>query len=266
MTIDVHAYAGPWAFRHVPDTDPDALVRRLGRAGIQRALVAATEAVLFKDPQEANRLLAERVRGQGKDARGAHLLPVASLNPRLAGWERDLQWCLDVLAPVGLRLHPNYHGYALAGAEAGALIGEAVRAGLIVFIVNRIEDERVHHPLARVAPLPVGDLAAALRAAPHGKIVLCGLRLAEVTALVEHAPDLTHYAVDISHVQHPLDALERLRDVLPAHRLLLGSGFPLLMPEAAVYKVLKARLPEEEKQAILEGNAARLLGARGEMA
>jgi predicted TIM-barrel fold metal-dependent hydrolase len=254
MTIDVHAYAGPWAFRHIPDAEPEALVRRLGQAGVRRALVSATEAVLYKDPQQANRLLAERVHG-----RGEQLLPVATLNPLLSGWEQDWQWCLDHLDPVGVRLHPNYHGYALSGDEAGALIGAAVRAGRIVCIVNRIEDERVHHPLARVAPLPTEDLAAALRGAPHGRFVLSGLRLAEAAALAAQVPDLRHYAVDISHLQHPLDALERLREVLPVEQVLLGTGFPLLMPEPALYKVLMARLPEEEKQAILAGNAERLL-------
>ena len=258
MTIDVHAYLGAWAFRHLPAVEPAAFVRRLERAGIDRAFVSATEAILYKDPQEANRLLASRVRGYED-----HLLPVATLNPRLSGWERDWAWCLGTLAPVGLRLHPNYHGYPLAGAEAGALIDAAVRAVLTIFVVNRIEDERVHHPLARVASLPVEDMAAALRAAPRGHFVLCGLRLAEVKALAEHAPDVTHYAVEISHLQHPLDALEGLRAVLPAERILLGSGAPLLMPEPAVYKVLKARLPEEEKHAILEGNAARLVRQGG---
>ncbi len=255
MSIDVHAYCGPWAFRHIPDVEPDALVRRLARAGIHRALVSATEAVLYKDPQQANRLLAERVQRQPE-----RLLPVATLNPRLLGWEADWDWCLRMLAPVGLRLHPNYHGYSLASLEARALIAAAAaQLGLIIFVVNRLEDERVNHPLARVAPLPTEDIVAALCAAPEGHFVLCGLRLAEIMSLVAYAPDLTHYTVEISHLQHPLDALVRLREVLPADRIMLGSGAPLMMPEPAVYKVHMARLPEAEKQLILEGNVMRFL-------
>jgi hypothetical protein len=254
MTVDVHCYVGPWAFRHIPDAEPADLVRRLDRAGIEQALVSATEAVLYKDPQQANRLLRERLHGW--DGR---LLPLATLNPRLSGWEYDWQWCLDMLAPVGVRLHPNYHGYSLASGEARTLFAAATKAGLPVFIVNRLEDERVHHPLARVPALRVEDLAAGMHSAPQGTFVLCGLRLAEVSALQAFAPDLQNYAVDISHLQHPLDALERLCAVLPAQRILVGSGFPLLMPEPAVYKALMARLPEKDKQAILSGNALRLL-------
>ena len=257
-TVDAHAYVGPWAFRYLTSTEPDALLRRLDRAGVERALVSATEAITFKDPQPANRLLAGRVRG-----REDRLLPVASLNPRLVGWEQDWQECLADLSPVALRLHPSYHGYSPTDGEARRLIDAATADGRPVLLVVRIEDERVHHPLARVAAVPIEDVAVALRASPGANFVLSGIRLAEVKALVARAPDAANYAVEISHLQHPLDALEGLRALLPADRIWLGTGAPLLMPEAAIYKVAMARLPDSEKAAILGGNASRALGGPG---
>jgi hypothetical protein len=258
VTIDAHAYVGPWAFRHLRHAEPDALLRRLDRAGIEQALVSATEGILFKDPLSANRLLAARLGG-----REARFRPLATLNPAIPGWEADWETTLAELAPVGLRLHPSHHGYSLADPEAGRLIDAATRAVAPVFVVVRIEDERVHHPLARVRPVAVADLAAVVRAKPAARFVLSGIRLAEVSALLSQAPGATNYAVDVSHLQHPLDALDRLRGMLPAERIWLGSGAPFLMPEAAVYKVTMARLTEPERDAILGGNAARALGTGG---
>ena len=256
MIVDAHAYVGPWAFRHLAHAEPDALLRRLDRAGVERALVSATEGILYKDPQAGNRLLAGRLHG-----RRDRLVPLASLNPRLAGWEIDWRACLDELAPVGVRLHPSYHGYSLAWEEAGRLVEGVSAAGAIVLVVVRIEDERVHHPLARVAPPPLEEVAALLRAAPAAGVVLSGMRLREVEALAVRAPELTSYGVDISHLQHPLDALDRLCALLPAERIWLGSGAPFLMPEPAIYKVVTARLDEAKRQAILGGNAERAIEA-----
>jgi len=256
VIVDAHAYVGPWAFRDLAHAEPDALLRRLDRAGVERALVSATEGILYKDPQAANRRLAGRLRG-----RRDRLVPLASLNPRLAGWQSDWRACLDELAPVGVRLHPSYHGYSLAWDEAGRLVEVVAATGGIVFVVVRIEDERVHHPLARVAPPPLDDLAALLRANPAPSFVLSGMRLREVEALAAQAPNLTNYAVDISHLQHPLDALDRLCASMPAERVWLGSGAPFLMPEPAVYKVVMARLDEARRRAILGGNAERAIEA-----
>jgi predicted TIM-barrel fold metal-dependent hydrolase len=256
VIVDAHAYVGPWAFRDLAHAEPDALLRRLDRAGVEQALVSATEGILYKDPQAANRRLAERLRG-----RRDRLLPLASLSPRLAGWQRDWRACLDELAPVGVRLHPSYHGYSLAWEEAGRLVEDVAATGAIVFVVVRIEDERVHHPLARVAAPPLEEVAAFLRAAPAPGVVLSGMRLREVEALAAQAPELTNYGVDISHLQHPLDALDRLCALLPVERIWLGSGAPFLMPEPAVYKVVMARLDEPRRQAILGGNAERAIEA-----
>lgn len=251
MIVDLHAYVGAWAFRHLPEGEPDALLRRLDRAGIDRALVAPLEAVLYKDPQQANRLLATRLRG-----RGDRLDPLVTLNPRLAGWEADWQWCREELAPSGLRLHPNYHGYRLADAESSRLVDAATAAECPVFVTVRVEDERVQHPLARVPAVPVSELAAVAQRHLATRFVFCGLRFAEVVSLVNQAPLANNFAVEISHLQHPLDALELLQKHLPAERILLGTGLPFLAPEAAVYKVVAARLTDPEKQAILGGNAA----------
>ena len=53
MIVDAHAYVGPWAFRHLEHAEPDALLRRLDRAGVERALVSATEGILYKDTPAA---------------------------------------------------------------------------------------------------------------------------------------------------------------------------------------------------------------------
>jgi glutamate-1-semialdehyde 2,1-aminomutase len=251
MIVDAHAYVGPWAFRHLPHAEPAAFLARLDHAGIDCALVSPTEAILYKDVQPANRLLASRL-----DGLTDRLRAVPTLNPLLANWEADWAWCRHELQPVGIRLHPNYHGYRCSGPEAQVLIDVATQDGLPIFVTVRIEDERTHHPLVRVPPVAVEDLAAAIRAKPNARFVVCGARLPEIAALANQAPRATNYVVEISHLQHPLDALDRLRAYLPLERIWLGSGMPFLAPESAVYKILSARLDDAEKAAVLGGNAA----------
>ena len=78
-----------------------------------------------------------------------------------------------------------------------------------MFVTARVEDERVQHPLAQVPAVPVRELAAAAQSQPATRFVFSGLRFAEVVSLVNQAPLANNYAVEISHLQHPLDALSQ---------------------------------------------------------
>ncbi len=54
--------------------------------------------------------------------------------------------------------------------------------------------------------------------------------------------------------------INRLLEAVPEDRVLFGSYFPFFYFESALLKLKEAALTESQQEAILEGNAALLLG------
>ena len=97
--------------------------------------------MLHKQLDAINRRLAEECRARGDGM----LVPIGSVNPAWPDWEEDLRRCHEQYRMPGVRLYPAYHGYTLDHPEFARLLGEAAKRGLLVQIVLRMEDERVHH-------------------------------------------------------------------------------------------------------------------------
>ena len=101
--VDLNAWLGTWPFRALRDNTAEALVARLGRAGIAYAAVSQIEAALHRHTQPANEKLALEVASWA-----GHLVPLATINPTYPGWEKDLRRCHEELAMKGVRLFPQY--------------------------------------------------------------------------------------------------------------------------------------------------------------
>jgi predicted TIM-barrel fold metal-dependent hydrolase len=249
--IDTNVYLSRWPFRRLAGDEPQELTGRLRRSDVVQAWVGSFDALLHRDLGAVNARLVTECRRYAAEL----LLPFGCVNPKLPDWREELRRCHEDHRMHGIRLHPDYHGYALDDPEVRELVALATRRRLIVQVVAQMEDERTVHPMVRAVPADLSLLAALARATPGTRILLSNHRQLAQTPW----RDLAGAGVfaDFSMIEG-VHGLERLCAALGADRVVFGSYFPYYYFEAAVLKVKESGL---DPQSILEGNARRLLGA-----
>ncbi|MGA2864173.1 MAG: amidohydrolase family protein [Verrucomicrobiota bacterium] len=251
---DVNVNLGRWPVRRLPCDEPGRLVAKLRSRGVSRAWAGSFDGLLHKDLGAVNARLADDCQRHGRGL----LLPFGSVNPKLPGWEKDFQRCLEVHHMRGLRLHPNYHGYRLDDPAFARLLKLAAEHRLIVQLALLMEDERMMHPRLRAEPVDPAPLAQLAGQIPGLRLMLINalgaLRGQSLRELIT-AGDI---CVEISMLEG-VGGIGGLLEQVPAERILFGSHAPLFYFEAAALKLRESLLTPEQRRAICQGNAKRLL-------
>ncbi len=256
--IDVNVSVSRWPFRRLPDDEPENLVRRLQRLNVTEAWAGSYDALLHQDVGGVNLRLVATCRSQG----GGILRPFGTVNPLLPDWPEELRRCHEDHKMLGIRLHPNYHGYALDNPLFAELLSAAAKRGLIVQIALKMLDERTLHPLLKNLPsTSPAPLEALVTREPKPKVVLLngggggrgerGRRLLATGAI----------SFDMSTVEGA-SGLERLIKQIGHEHIVFGSQAPLFYAEAAHLKLKESVLTPEQTEAITQKNAERLKATR----
>src|SRR5437763_68240 len=166
--IDTNIHLFEWPFRKLKYARTEALVGKLRKHRIAQAWAGSFDAVLQKQLDAVNQRLAEECRSRG----AGMLIPIGSVNPAWPDWAEDLRRCHEQYRMRGVRLYPAYHGYSLDHPEFARLLDEAAKRGMLVQIVLRMEDERVHHVATNVPLLNTSPLAEVLKKVPQAKVQL----------------------------------------------------------------------------------------------
>lgn len=261
--IDSNVHLFEWPFRKLKYDRTDALIGKLRRHRITKAWAGSFEAVLHKQLDPINRRLAEECRTRGNGM----LVPIGSVNPAWPDWEEDLRRCHEQHRMPGVRLYPAYHGYSLDQPQVARLLADAAKRGLLVQIVLRMEDERVHHQAISIGAVNVSPLVDVLKKAPQAKVQLINsagpLLGNNVASLVRE----TQVTFDIAATEGN-GGVGRLiegknpsyRGAIPVERLLYGSHAPYFPCETAVFKLFESPLNLEQLGKLMGGNARRLIG------
>jgi hypothetical protein len=250
MIIDTNCHLGHWPFRKLASSDAAGLLRLMDDHGVAQAWVGAFEGVFYRDCGQANRDLLAHIAGHED-----RLVPWAVINPNFPGWEDDLAEATDA-GMQGVRLYPNYHGYTL-GDDCVVQLLRQLAGQAPVAIYHKFVDERLHHWTCLVPPVAM-DLAPLVRDFPQVPLLLCGCGIPHAQALANVIRQGQVY-LEISRLEG-IEGVRWLADTIGLERIVLGSHAPYFYMAAAHLKVVEAGLTEPEREAVLHGNAQRLMG------
>jgi predicted TIM-barrel fold metal-dependent hydrolase len=260
--IDVNINLGRWPTRRSPCDELPKLVAKLQSHGVVEAWAGSFDGVFHKDLTEVNNRLAEACTTQNaKDvaARPLRLVAFGEINPLLLTWEAELDRCLEVHRMPGIRLHPNYHRYALDHPELAKVLRAAAERNLIVAVAALMEDERMMHPLLRVPPVDLTPLPPLLAQNGNLKLVLLNsLGSAARGELFDRLLDAGQVYVEIAMLEG-VGGIENVLKQAPIERILFGSNSPSFYFESSRLKLQESQLPAVHRRAILHDNAHRLL-------
>lgn len=244
MLIDVNAYLGHWPFSAAPRRRPGEFAEHLARSGIKRAVVSPLDAVLAPEPMTANAYLFDAAR----HIRAFAPLPI--VNPALANWREQLEAC-RVAGARAVRILPNYHNYRLRNARLAEFMDALAAAKLQLVLTVRLEDERQRYFALNIRGVPVAELTEFLQRFPKHHVLCTGLSLGETTLLAAKADN---FSIDLAYVEHN-ELAPRLRQLLPARRVMFGTLAPMLSPEAQRAKLTTDYFTAAERARIGVANA-----------
>lgn len=277
--IDVNITLGHWPMRRVPCDDSQELVAKLGAHNVVEAWAGHYDGLFHADLTAVNNRLAQACTSVvplappvqslkptvalaepvAPDTTQLRLIPFGEINPLAADWEAELRRCAGIHRMPGIRLHPNYHGYAIDHPNFAQLLKAAADRKLIIQLAAIMEDARMMHPLMRVPPT---DLA------PLQKLVsqTVGLKLVLLNALNIPRGDALYRLVDAGDVYVEISMLETVGGIetllkdIPVGRVLFGSHSPSFYFESSLLKLQESALPEAQRRAISHDSARGLFG------
>lgn len=233
-----------------PHTDGTVggLLESMDRAGIERAVICAvsTKAEQFDS-------ILKWCAGQASD----RVIPFPAIHPDAPDAVAQVRQ-IATSGFKGLKMHPYYQSFRVDEERLVPIYEEAARHGLIVELHAGYdfafkEDDRA-------SP---GRIRTLIERWPHLKIVaahLGGWRVWEEVA-VELAGTPVWFETSFSFDMCPRDLLERIIRTHGTDKILFGTDSPWTDQAESVARLRGADfLNEDEREAILGGNAARLLG------
>jgi hypothetical protein len=225
--VDVHAYVGPYPFRHLPHPDPEVLARVLARESVGGAWVGYLPSAFYRDPAAGNAALLTAL------APYPTLEPAPVVRPYWPHWERELARAVDAGAPA-IRAYPPQWG--LGPDDAGMVrLGDAcAEAGVALVLAVRFEDLRQRSRLDVAGDLQAASVRALARRSRAAVVVLgAGREFVEEVHFGLTPVEQRRVWYDVSWIWGPPeDHLAILFRSVGSDRFVFGTGWPLRLTQA----------------------------------
>lgn len=256
--VDSNIYIGNWPFHQLRYNNLDGIFQLMEKVNIEKGCISSLDSVfcIDRDLPEVNEKLFEQVKEYPEK-----LLPFYTINPNVFDTGKYIERLYQDCHLHGIRLYPTYHDYSLLSNAADEVAVKASEYKVPVFVTYRFEDERVHHPHAKVPNINMEELTHYLNKHPQTIFIIGGMRITDVEELNKQ---LTHQNVyiELSFIQTPFRSLELLVETVGADRVLFGTGLPYWVPECTTLKLETSILSENDINKIARENLQTILNHR----
>ena len=225
--------------------DPDpryslhGLVEELDRHEVACGLAYSQQGVDY-DPRAAN---AEAITAGRSHPQ---IIPVCTIDPRDSlGWEAELKRCLAASVRA-VRFFPVEQGWSVNSVWFRRMLRRLSGTNLCLIFSTASRWE-----------LP-GEIAEATMHTGL-PVVLTDTSYSNMAEMIAVMKEFTHVCAETNCLAS-VRAVEIMAEAVGAERLLYGSGAPARPMQKGLNQVLEADLSDDDKAAILGGNATRLLG------
>lgn len=224
-----------------------SLLASMDRAGVDVSVVAsiATKPAQFASILAWSRAIASR-----------RIVPFASVHPDDADGAAHVRAIAEA-GIRGIKLHPYYQRFVVDEERMAPLYAEMERLGLVLLMHAGFDPAFGRDRIADAS-----RLAAVAARFPRLKLIAAHLGGWEDWDLAEEALLGRPVVLDIADTldQMPREQALRFLQRHPPDRLVFASDSPWVDQARALREPLLATLPPERLEALLGGNAARLLG------
>lgn len=236
--IDCYGQLGPQPYP-TQATTPDALEALMSRFGVDMTFVAATEA-LRGSMSAGNAWLANQIADRPK-FRG-HCV----VNPlMLEASQEEMRKYLVRENFVGALLHEGYVRRPLNAEPMRALVKSLLRYDR-PFLLH-ITD-----------PREINDLQDVAREFATQRFIILHMAEEHWPMALALASKITNVYLETGGMVADYDKLAEALEIVGGHRLLFGSGMPLINPAYALGMVRDSAIPPMEKDRILSRNARKI--------
>jgi len=256
MVVDVNAFIGKWPYWPIPYSS-EAAVSKFSQWGIDQACICSTRS-LFVSWEDGN-CESETLSRQHQ----AELVPFACLGTletshRAAGRKHDLRTYRE-RGFRGIRLYPQHHSYHLLFES---FVDEICEQAQVLHLPVLLSLRAIMN--WGVPSLDLCDMLAIVERHPRVPWILSGVNylqeIRSVQLLMRRYPSVN---LETSCVMG-YEAIQKVVNECGHEQILFGSAAPLQHGRANLEKILHARVSDLAREAILSGNAQRLLGLGNE--
>jgi len=236
------------------------LVAEMDRCDVDRSVVCGFAWNSFDLYVETNSYIADAV-SRFPD----RLIGFANVPPLHSGALAELERCLELgLTGIG-ELKPDGQGFELADEKGLAPLRAIAAEHDLPLLVHLSEPVgRLYPGKGGTSPRKGFEFAAGN---PDLKLIYAhwggGLPFYELMPDVRQSLAQVWYDCSAGPYLYRPDIYRVVIDIIGPGKILLGSDYPLISPERYLSELNEAGLPETERNAILGGNAAGLLGLNG---